>query len=195
MRAILFALCLAGVAVIASGLAIPAKAAVAQMLLERAFDRTLATHRPHKPWPWADMAAVARVSVPRLGVGRIVLSGGSGQAMAFGPTLLPSGAAIGRPGTIVLAAHRDTHFRFLEHVRRGDLIELQGLDGVVRSYRVNSAEIVRWNRFSIDTGAQTSELALSTCYPFGALSHGPLRYVVYAVAVTAWMPEISHHPG
>ena len=179
---LMLALCLAGLARIASGLAIPAKAAVAQLLLERAFDRSLATHRPHKPWPWADMVPVARVSVPRLGIDRIVLDGGSGQAMAFGPTLLPGGAGIGRSGTIVLAAHRDTHFHFLEHVRRGDRIELQAIDGTTRSYRVIGDEIVRWNRFSIGTAAPRSELDLSTCYPFGAVGHGPLRYVVHAVA-------------
>jgi sortase A len=187
--ALMLALCLAGLGMIASGLAIPAKAAVAQLLLERAFDRSLATLRPHKPWPWADMAPIARVSVRRLGIDRIVLDGGSGQAMAFGPTLLPSGAGIGRRGTIVLAAHRDTHFRFLEHLRRGDLIELQGADGAARSYRMAGAEIVRWDRFSVGTNMQTSGLDLSTCYPFDALGHGPLRYVVHAMAVTVRTPE------
>lgn len=179
------ALCLTGLAWIACGAAIPAKAVVAQLLLERAFALSLTTHRPQKPWPWADMAPVARVDVPRLGIERIVLDGGSGQAMAFGPTVLPGGAAIGRPGTIVLAAHRDTHFGFLRTLRRGDRIELQGIDGTVRRYRVIGADVVRWNQFSIDTDTRARKLDLSTCYPFGALSHGPLRYVVHAVAVAA----------
>jgi len=29
------------------------------------------------------------------------------------------------------------------------------------------------------------KLALTTCYPFGAIGHGPLRYVVHAVEVAA----------
>lgn len=182
MRALMLALCLAGLAVIAYGLGVPVKAAVAQALLERAFDRSLATHRAHKPWRWADMTPVARVRVPRLGIERIVLDGGSGQAMAFGPTLLPGGSAIGRRGTIVLAAHRDTHFRFLDQVRWGDRITLQGVDGAIRSYRVTGARIVRWDRFAVATDAPADALDLSTCYPFGALGHGPLRYVVHAVA-------------
>lgn len=178
---LMIALCLVGLARIASGAVIPAKAVVAQLLLERAFDRSLASHRPQKPWPWADMTPIARVSVPRLGIDRIVLDGGSGQAMAFGPTRLPGGARIGEPGTIVLAAHRDTHFRFLELVHRNDRIELQGIDGRMRSYRVTNMEIVRWDRFSIGTGVEENELDLSTCYPFGAVRHGPLRFVVHAV--------------
>jgi sortase A len=161
---------------------IPAKAVVAQILLERAFDRGVALHRPVKPWPWADMAPVARIALPRLGVDRIVLNTGSGQAMAFGPTLLPDAAGIGEPGTTVIAAHRDTHFRFLKNVRKGDVIDLEGLDGINHRYVVTGAEIVRWDRFAIPD-APGKRLALATCYPFGAIHHGPLRYIVQAVAV------------
>ncbi len=169
----------AGVLRFAAGAIVPAKAIVAQILLERAFDRSIAAHAPQKPWPWADMAPVARVGLKRLGVDRIVLDSGSGQAMAFGPTLLAGGARFGAPGVAVLAAHRDTHFRFLEQVRAGDVIDVEALDGVVEHYRVTGAEIVRWDRFAV-ADTQFSQLALSTCYPFGAVTGGPLRYIVYA---------------
>ena len=43
-----------GLALCVQGLWIPAKAALAQVLLERAFERSVATGRPVKPWPWAD---------------------------------------------------------------------------------------------------------------------------------------------
>jgi len=178
--ALLIGLSLAGMARIAAGAMIPAKAAVAQILLERAFDRSIALHRPVKPWPWADMAPVARISVPRLGIDRIVLDTGSGQAMAFGPTLLPGGAGMGKAGTMVIAAHRDTHFRFLREVRKGDAITVEGLDGVTRRYTVTDADVVRWNRFAIPEDME-NRLALVTCYPFDAVRHGPLRYVLHAV--------------
>ncbi len=180
---LLVALCLAGVARLATGAIIPVKAVAAQILLERAFDRSVTLHHPGKPWPWADMAPAARISVRRLGVERIVLDTGSGQAMAFGPTLLPGGAKLGEPGVTVMAAHRDTHFSFLQHVRIGDIIEAEGVDGVARRYRVTGSEVVRWDRFAIVRDAPTNELALSTCYPFGAIRHGPLRYVVHAEQV------------
>ncbi|CAN5196659.1 class GN sortase [soil metagenome] len=176
-------LCVAGVAQFAMGAVVPVKATVAQLLLARAFDRSVVTHRPQKPWSWADMAVVARVSVPRLGVDRVVLDMGSGQAMAFGPTLLPGGARLGDPGTAVIAAHRDTHFRFLQYVRTGDMIDVESIDGTTRKYRVTNARIVRWDRFAIAADGPASQLALSTCYPFGAMDHGPLRYVVYASPV------------
>lgn len=180
LAALLIALSLAGMARIAAGAMIPAKAAIAQVLLERAFDRSVALHRPVKPWPWADMAPVARIAVPRLGIDRIVLDTGSGQAMAFGPTLLPAAAGIGEPGTTVIAAHRDTHFRFLKDVRKGDVITIEDLDGVKRRYIVTGAQIVRWDRFAI-VRREGQHLDLATCYPFGAIHHGPFRYVLQAV--------------
>lgn len=177
---LLIALSLVGLIQIARGAMVPAKAIVAQILLERAFNRSLVLHRPVKPWPWADMVPVARITVPRLGIDRIVLDTGSGQAMAFGPTLLPSAAGVGEPGTTVIAAHRDTHFRFLENVRKGDVIALKGSDGAEHRYIVAGTEIVRWDRFAI-LDMPGKRLDLATCYPFGAIRHGPLRYVVQAV--------------
>ncbi|PXA83325.1 class GN sortase [Nostoc sp. 3335mG] len=180
---LLAALCVAGIVRIAAGAIVPAKAVVAQILLERAFDRSVERHQPQKPWGWADMAPVARIRVARLGVDRIVLDSGSGQAMAFGPTLLPGGAALGQPGVTVIAAHRDTHFRFLKHVRAGDIIEVEGIDGRDHRYRVQAGEVVRWDRFAVSQDLAENELALSTCYPFDAVRHGPLRYVVHATPI------------
>jgi sortase A len=174
------ALCLVGIGQLAVAAIIPVKAMAAQVLLERAFDRSVALHRPQKPWSWADMAPIERVSVPRLGIDQIILNTGSGQSMAFGPTLLPGSARLGEPGTAVIAAHRDTHFRFLEQVRTGDLINVETLDGTPQTYRVQRTEIVRWDRFAYVANGSVASLALATCYPFGALDHGPLRYVVFA---------------
>jgi sortase A len=178
------ALCLIGIGQFAAAAIVPAKAIAAQILLERAFDRSVSLHQPQKPWSWADMAPIARVSVPRLGIDQIILNTGSGQSMAFGPTLLPGSSRLGEPGTAVIAAHRDTHFRFLEQVRIGDLINLETLDGTLQTYRVQRTEIVRWDRFAYVANGSVPSLALATCYPFGALAHGPLRYIVYAEQVT-----------
>jgi sortase A len=164
----------------ASAAVIPAKAVVAQLLLDKAFESSVAGHRALKPWPWADMAPVARLSVPRLGLDLIVLDKGSGQAMAFGPSLLPGTAAPGTKGTTVIAAHRDTHFRRLAGIHPGDLIELQGLDGRTTRYRVIGTEVTRWDRFGVSADRSAARLALVTCYPFGAQQHGPLRFVVHA---------------
>lgn len=170
----------AGLWLIGQGAIIPAKAVLAQVLLERAFSRSLSAQAPVKAWPWADSAPIARITVPRLGVTEIVLSGGSGEAMAFGPTLMPGSATPGEGGTAVFAAHRDTHFRFLKDVRPDDVVIIDGVDGSRASYRVLGGHVVRNDRFGIDRHAAVPMIALTTCWPFGSDVRGPWRYVVTA---------------
>lgn len=174
------ALMIVGLAIAGYGAVIPAKAALAQVLLDRAFARSVSSHSPVKAWPWADNAPVVRITVPRLKVSEVVLSGGSGEALAFGPTLMPGSAHPGQRGTSVFAAHRDTHFRFLQHLEPGDTVIVETLDGARTPYRVQSGYVVRNDRFGIDAHALTPTLALTTCWPFDAHQRGPLRYVVTA---------------
>ena len=48
---------------------------ITQVLLERAWTRTLADGGAHRPWAWADTAPVARLTAPAHGIGQIVLAG------------------------------------------------------------------------------------------------------------------------
>ena len=180
-------LTLTGAALIAWSAYIPAKATLAQVLLERAWDRTVTQSSAHKPWPWADTWPVAKISIPRLKASAIVLHSTSGQAMAFGPGLMVEAATIGAAGTSVIAAHRDTHFRFLKDVAVGDQVEITTADGTLHRYAVTGTKIVHAEASGLDparSGATGSSIALVTCYPFDAITQGPLRYVVFADLAT-----------
>jgi sortase A len=170
-------LLLGGGALTAQALYIPVKAQVAQVLLARAFDVSLREGTPVKPWSWADTAPIARISASRLGVSAIVLSGGSGEAMAFGPT-----AVVDDPArrVTVLAAHRDTHFAFVRELSVGDEVVLERIDGSRTAYRIARFETVRWDEFAYPAHGGDGVLALTTCWPFGAQVPGPLRRVAWA---------------
>jgi len=162
------------------GFWIPIKAQVAQLLLQQAWQQTQHKHTPVKPWPWADTWPVARLRASKYGQDLIVLHGQQGQSLAFGPGMLARGADPGSPGTCVLAGHRDTSFRFLEQVKKGDIFTIEIPDGRIWSYRVfrTSVEPAKNLYFNRAKGAN---LALVTCYPFHALRPGtPQRYVVLA---------------
>jgi sortase A len=178
--AALFALL--GLVLVGQGLWIHAKALLAQVLLERAFEQTLASGAPVKPWPWADTWPVARIEFPRLGKSVIVLSGSSGQALAFGPGHVEGTPDAGEEGVAVYAAHRDTHFSFLRDVVVGDEIVVTRTDGTSVRFRMSGSDVVRWDRSGIDASAGGLHLALATCWPFDARTPGPMRYVVEAVA-------------
>jgi sortase A len=158
---------------------IHAKAWLAQQLLQQAWERSAGDAAPQRPWPWADTHPVARLRVPELGIDQIVLAGDSGRTLAFGPGWAEASATPDARGTIVLSGHRDTHFAFLQALRTGDTIELDGAQAR-RRYRVASARVAdtRSERVAIDGD---DALLLVTCWPFDALvAGGPLRWVVRA---------------
>ena len=173
-------LALIGLILFGQGAYIHAKARLAQVLLERAFEQTIATGHETKPWSWADTWPVARIEVKRLGAGAIVLAGSSGQALAFGPGHVERTPDAGERGVAVYSAHRDTHFAFLKNVVIGDEIEVTRGDGKHFRYRVDGTSVVRFDASGIDPLADGYHLVLSTCWPFDALTSGPDRYLVQA---------------
>jgi sortase A len=165
------------------GAYIHAKALLAQVLLERAFDESIATGRPIKPWSWADTWPVARIEIPRLHASTIVLAGSSGQALAFGPGHVELTPDAGERGVAVYSAHRDTHFSFLRDVAIGDEIDVTRSDGRRFRYRADSAAVVRFDASGIDPQTEGYQLVLSTCWPFDALTSGPERYLLHATMI------------
>ena len=161
---------------------IPVKAELAQLLLARSWQQTLAGKPDAAPWPWADTRAVAVLEVPRLGQREIILEGSSGRNLAFGPTLV-NGGDIDQTSDRILSGHRDTHFRFLQDLKTGDTLRLVSLGGS-QDYQVSWTEIIDAREINIVIDNSQSRLTLITCYPFDAVTAGgPLRWVVTAVPV------------
>jgi sortase A len=172
----------AGLLQFGQGTYIHGKAALAQVLLERAWHRTLERKTESRPWSWADTWPVARLKVPALDIDQIVLEGESGNVLAFAPGRLKGSAPAGKPGRVVISGHRDTHFRFLEEIAPGELLLLVYPDGSERRFRVVGARIVDTSSRNGDRlYSREDGLTLITCYPFDAVRPGgPMRYLVDA---------------
>ena len=159
---------------------IPAKAELAQYLLETAWLRTLEGEPDAKPWPWADTRAVAILEVPRLGLREIVLEGSSGRNLAFGPTVVNT-TPLDKTRDRILSGHRDTHFSFLKKLQIGDLLRLRTVTGI-RDYRVNWQEAIDSRQQQLVIDDNIERLTLLTCFPFDApTTGGPMRWVVTAL--------------
>ena len=186
LRRLVFAAILGvGLWQIAEGLWIPAKAWLAQQLIAKAWNESMATRGPVPPWPWADTNPVARLVVPALGVDQIVLAHATGRTLAFGPGHLDGSPAPGAAGLPVVSGHRDTHFRFLADVAPGTALRVQRADGAWVEYVIREIQIVdeRTARLPL-VGNGPPQLALTTCYPFDAVTPGgPLRLVALAEEV------------
>ncbi len=181
LKALLIVLPLCGMWQIGSASYIHAKAILAQALLETAWDKTVHGQQEVKPWPWADTWPISRLDVPGLGIDRIVLAGASGSSLAFGPGHLFGSSLPGQQGNIVIAGHRDTHFRFLKDIQQGEIIHLQSLTGKTLQYEVSKTVIVDEKQAEYLANTSENRLTLITCYPFDAIyPGGPLRYLVIA---------------
>jgi sortase A len=92
---------------------------------------------------------------------------------------IPGTALPGEDGNIVLAAHRDTFFRPLRNIQKGDEIALTTLSGAYR-YRVESIQIVGPDDVGVLSPTKQPTLTLVTCYPFYFVGSAPKRFIVRA---------------
>ena len=167
-----------GVVFLADGFWLYGKAQVGQMLLSRAWAKTLEDGKDHKPWPSADHWPVARLISKEHNIDQIVLAGDSGSALAFAPGMNLQAAKPGEAGTVLISGHRDTHFRFIQDLKPGAELKLQTQDGT-HQYRIEETRIVDSRTTRIDPTLGEGQLVLVTCYPFNAIdAGGPMRYVV-----------------
>jgi sortase A len=163
------------------GAYIPAKAWLAQELMQRAWLRASVDDDRQVPWPWADTWPVARLSAKSGEIDLIVLSGGSGRTLAFGPGHLAASSMPGETGNSVIAGHRDTHFSFLRDIEIGESIMIERISGRRHLYKVIGIDVVDSRRGSLLLDTDAAMLSLVTCYPFDAEeAGGPMRFVVTA---------------
>ncbi|HUO82699.1 MAG TPA: class GN sortase [Gammaproteobacteria bacterium] len=160
---------------------IHAKAALAQALLAKAWEQSLAGETQAKPWPWADTWPVARLRMPERGVDVIVLEGVSGRTLAFGPGHMQGSVLPGERGNSVIAGHRDTHFAFLRDVVVNDRFALETAGGDAAWYQVENVTVRDSRRVRLRLDHEQALLTLVTCWPFDAVEPGgPLRHIVTA---------------
>ncbi len=168
---------------VGQGSYILAKAELAQWLIASAWAESTTGERTKiKPWPWADTWPVARLEMPAHDIDQYVLAGSSGASLAFGPGYIFSSAAPADQGNTVIAAHRDTHFAFLEQVKLGEEILITNAAGEKRSYVIHDMRVVDKTDVDwLDDDSNSYQLTLVTCYPFNSLTPGGrLRYIVRA---------------
>jgi sortase A len=165
---------------------IHAKALLAQVLIQQAWNGNVAEGRSlQRPWSWADTTPVARLEFVRQRQSMIVLSGDAGRVLAFGPGHRAGSALPGGAGNSVVSAHRDTHFAVLQRLSLGDLIQVEDVTGRTTRYIVERFEVIDEHDLSVTEQQGIDRLTLVTCWPFDAVRPGgPERYVVSAARLS-----------
>jgi sortase A len=122
---------------------------------------------------------LAKLIIPRLDAELYVIEGDGPKELRRGPGHLMGTAMPGGKGNCVIAGHRDTHFRVLKDIKKGDDIVLQTKEGKFL-YQVREMKIVSPENTSALQPTRDGELNLITCYPFYYVGSAPKRFIVQA---------------
>jgi len=133
---------------------------------------------------------IAKLTIPRLDTQLYVLEGDGERELRRGPGHLADSALPGKHGNCVIAGHRDTHFRALKDIRKGDDILVQTDEGQFL-YRVNSTSIVSPSDTRALRQTRGAVLSLITCYPFYYVGNAPKRFVAEATLAGEVSAELS----
>ena len=122
---------------------------------------------------------LGQIEISSIGLTAMIEEGDNGRTLRQAVGHLPGTALPGEQGNVVIAGHRDTFFRPLRNIRKGDEITLTTLDGSYR-YRVDFTEVVGPQDTEVLDASADSILTLVTCYPFYFVGPAPKRFVVRA---------------
>jgi sortase A len=122
---------------------------------------------------------LTRVSIPKINLDVIVVEGTNHKALRLGPGHLKSTPMPGELGNSVISAHRDTFFRHIYELTKGDQIDVTR-DGHDFIFEVIGKRIVKPDDLSVVKNSNDARLTLITCYPTYYIGPAPERLVVVA---------------
>ncbi len=131
------------------------------------------------PVPNIDPGLIGRVEIPRLDISAVVREGVDSKTLSRAVGHVPSTALPGDPGNVAIAGHRDTYFRNVRNIRKGDHIRMVTQKGTFE-YAVDSLRIVGPTDVKVLDPTADPAITLVTCYPFNYIGAAPKRFIVRA---------------
>jgi sortase A len=130
---------------------------------------------------------LGQIHSERIGLRAVIVEGDSPAVLQRAVGHVADTRAPGESGNVALAAHRDTFFRPLRHVRVGDVITLRA-GGRDVHYEVEWTAVVTPDALWVLEPTDGHTLTLITCHPFAFIGAAPDRFIVRArrVEVAPW---------
>ena len=122
---------------------------------------------------------LTRVSIPKIGLDAIVVEGATYKQLSIGPAHIKKTAFPGENGNAVITGHRDTFFRHIYELQKGDAIFVRR-NGQVFKYEVTGKRIIKPENVSVLRQTSDPQLTLITCYPTFYIGPAPDRLVVFS---------------
>ncbi len=119
-----------------------------------------------------------RLVIPKIELTSFVVEGTNHHSLLLGPGHMTHTAEPGESGNAVITGHRDTFFRHIHELDKGDQIYVdRGGKRIV--YEVTGKKIVDPDDISVTRQTSDSQLTLITCYPTYYIGPAPKRLVVF----------------
>ena len=122
---------------------------------------------------------MTRLSIPSIDLDAIVVEGTSNRQLAIAPGHMTDTVAPGELGNSVITAHRDTFFRHIFELEKGDEIVVRR-GGKTFQYVVEKKFVVKPSETWVVRSSSDARLTLVTCYPTYYVGPAPERLVVTA---------------
>jgi len=113
-----------------------------------------------------------------------IYEGTSDEILKRGAGRVAGTAKLNSFGNSGIAAHRDSFFRPLKGVARGDVILVETVHGT-EQYRIEKLSIVSPSDVHVLDETQSQTITLVTCYPFYFVGSAPQRFIVVAQRIAA----------
>jgi len=126
-----------------------------------------------------DPLLIGELDVPRVGLSVMVREGMDDITLRRAVGHVPSTALPGQMGNFVVIAHRDTFFRPLRELEKGDTVRIVTTRGRF-TYTVESLEVVEPEGISLTAPPAEAIATLITCFPFNYVGPAPRRFVARA---------------
>lgn len=131
---------------------------------------------PDRPGPGED---VGELYIPKLKATLPIYEGTNEDELDKGVGHYADSVLPGEKDNAVLSGHRDTVFRDLGKVGKGDILLVKTSAGEFK-YKVNKVRIVDKDDLTVIVPKPTATLTVSTCYPFDYIGAAPKRYILVA---------------
>ena len=123
--------------------------------------------------------ALTRLQITKIDLDAVVVEGTRRRQLAVAPGHLTGTPAPGDSGNAVVTAHRDTFFRHIYELQKGDTILVQR-NGKTFTFEVTGKKIVEPEDVSVIAPSEDARLTLITCYPTYYIGPAPERLVVFS---------------
>lgn len=127
---------------------------------------------------------IGKLIIPKLDASLPIFHGTDEEELEKGVGHFAKSVLPGEKDNSVLSGHRDTVFRKLGEVGKGDLLIVETSAGVF-TYKIKNVRIVDRDDRTVIVPRPRATLTVSTCYPFDFIGASPERYILVADLISS----------